>query len=124
MSQSSDGFGVDTPISRSSHNILPVVLLPTMSSARSDVHMSVMVAHGEEEGKDGAHHQGHQLRLGEPSLAISAVRVTVAHICHLREYMDGGNVEEGASTEQHGSASPRQGVKVSLQGRISYVLYI
>ena len=119
MSQSLDGFGVDTPISRSSHNILP-----TKSSARSDVHMSVMVAHGEEEGKDGAHHQGHQLRLGEPSLAISAVRVTVAHICHLREYMDGGDVEEGASTKQHGSASPRQGVKVSLQGRISYVLYI
>ena len=86
--------------------------------------MSVMVAHGEEEGKDGAHHQGHQLRLGEPSLAISAVRVTVAYICHLRKYMDGGDVEEGASTEQHGSASPRQGVKVSLQGRIRYVLYI
>ena len=119
MSQSLDGFGVNTPISRSSHNILP-----TKSSARSDVHMSVMVAHGEEEGKDGAHHQGHQLRLGEPSLAISAVRVTVAYICHLREYMDGGDVEEGASTEQHGSASPRQGVKVSLQGRVSYVLSI
>ena len=73
---------------------------------------------------DLTHHQGHQLRLGEPSFAISAVRVTVAYICHLRKYMDGGDVEEGASTEQHGSASPRQGVKVSLQGRISYVLYI
>ena len=85
--------------------------------------MSVMVAHGEEEGKDGAHHQGHQLRLGEPSFAISAVRVTVAYICHLRKYMDGGDVEEGASTEQHGSASPRQGIKVSLQGNIIYVLY-
>ena len=79
--------------------------------------MSVMVAHGEEEGKDGAHHQGHQLRLGEPSFAISAVRVTVAYICHLRKYMDGGDVEEGASTEQHGGARAGEGVQVALYGQ-------
>merc|ERR1712218_238593 len=38
----------------------------------------------------------------------------MAYICHLRKNMDGSDVEEGTSTEQHGSASPRQSVKVSL----------
>ena len=43
------------------------------------------MAHGKEEGKDGPHHQGHQLRLGEPTLAFSStMRVSMSHICHLK----------------------------------------
>ena len=43
-----------------------------------------MMAHGEEERKDGPHHKGHQLRLRKASLSISSMRVTMAHICHLK----------------------------------------
>jgi len=77
--------------------------------------MSVMMAHGKEEGKDGPHHQGHQLRLGEPTLAFSStMRVSMSHICHLWEDMDSCDVEEGSGAEQHGGARAGEGVQVAL----------
>ena len=48
------------------------------------IQMSVVMAHGEEEGEDGSHHEGHQLCLGEARLALSTMRVPVSHVCHLK----------------------------------------
>ena len=61
------------------------------------IQMSVVVAHGEEEGEDGSHHEGHQLCLGEARLALSTMRVPVSHVCHLkiRKYQTTNQQETG-----------------------------
>jgi len=69
---------------------------PTACSAKQ---MSVVVPHGEEEGEDGSHHQGDQLCLREARFPLSAMRVPVSHICHLREHMHSCHIKEGACTE-------------------------
>ena len=54
------------------------------NSTRLPLQMSVVMSHGKEEGKDGSHHQGDQLALGEAGLALSTMRVPVSHVCHLK----------------------------------------
>ena len=112
-------------------------LPPVSTMLLESIQMSVVVAHGEEEGEDGSHHEGHQLCLGEARLALSTMRVPVSHVCHLKirkyqtmatgnkvehtsevfhlwEHMYSCHIEEGAGTEQHGSACARECVQVAL----------
>lgn len=80
----------------------------------------MVVTDGEHQRNEAAQHQSSDLHLAQSFASIPAGRsVAVAATPYLREDVDGGHVEEGASGEEHGDTGGvdvRQGLLAALRG--------